>query len=115
MTIGSDITVIPYTYLIPAILRTNHSIFDLEYVFGRRYNQLCQQLRTINSINQARHASIEVQYRGKSLNAFERFLLILYTFRSSYFHGDINPSNANAQLAASYGLKALHRLINSTP
>ena len=91
--------------------KSSSSIYSLEEALGKKYFKLCEDVKKIRSISKAKQAGLEKQYRAKGLNIFERYLFVLYSFRSAYFHGDINPNNKTAQIAASHALNSLKILM----
>ena len=88
------------------------ALYDIRSVYGASYEALCSELSSIDSVKRAKNAGVEMQYRMKEKNLFERYLLILYAFRSAYFHGDFNPYDKDIQKAAKFALSSLSELIS---
>lgn len=89
------------------------SIYTLEQVLGKPYAQRVAKIRTLRSMKAAGKISLDAQYRARGLSLFERFLLVMYQFRSAYFHGDLMPNSAKVQEAARLAHSCLTTLIKA--
>jgi hypothetical protein len=73
------------------------SIYTIEHVFTPGYRKKCELISKANTLKSAKVSNVEEEYRLKGLDAFERYLYVLYSFRCAYFHGDLDPKNQNVR------------------
>ena len=89
------------------------SIYSIEHVFTSSYRKKCELISKANTLKLAKASHVEEEYRLKGLDAFERYLYMLYSFRCAYFHGSLDPKSKNVQTCAQYALLGLRELLNS--
>lgn len=95
-------------------------IGDLNYLFGAGYSGLLTRIRNktrsqlrreLRNINNSVIWSCKLVEGG---DPFKRYLLVLYKFRSAYFHGNLDPSNSDTQLLACNAYLSLRSIMEKS-